>query len=103
MDPNKRVFNEYLENKGCIDALWKVLIEVEDQRKIGLDNPMAYMRSNIDRDLTETFDHLRNQANDEKQELSQLAEEYPKPYAKYMKAKSKKLKKAKPKKGKGEN
>lgn len=48
------------------------------------------------------FDHLRDQANDEKQELSQLAEEYPKPYANYMKAKSKKLKKKeKAKNGRG--
>lgn len=84
-----------MERKGCTQALWKVLIEV-DKRKDDLQDPVAYIRENLDLDLTKKYRTLQAEIEEATNEMTQLSEQYPVEYAKFLK-KRKKGKKGKKK------
>lgn len=91
-------FYDYIKNSGCEDALWRVLIDV-DKLQNKLEDPVEYIRENLDSELTERYAILRQELTEAGEELLQLAEEYPKEFAKYLKIKKKKAKKRGLKKG----
>lgn len=91
---DSKEFLSYLEKKGGAEALTKVLVEL-DRRKNDVEDPVAFIRLNIDKDLTENYEILHNQIDEAKQELSKLAEDNPAVYAKFLKTKKKKGKKGK--------
>lgn len=91
---DSKEFVSYLEKKGGAEALWKVLVEL-DQRKNDVEDAVAFIRLNIDKDLTENYEILHKQIDETKQELSKLAEDNPAVYAKFLKSKKRKGKKGK--------
>lgn len=80
---------KYLERKGCIQALCKVLIEV-DRRQDNLQDPVAFIRENLDPDLTKMYRTLQAEIEEATAELTQLSEQYPVEYAKFLKTKKRK-------------
>lgn len=93
---SKADFLGYLTKKGTTDALWKVLIEI-DKRKNDLDDPVTFLRENLDPDLTAEYKILLKGIEEATAELNQLSEEHPVLYAKFLKTKKKKGKKGKKK------
>lgn len=85
-------FREYMERTGCADALWKVLIEI-DKLQDELVSPMEYIRINLDPELTEKFQSLKDRINEAQDEIRQLFEDYPDECGKFLKWKKKRAKK----------
>lgn len=81
-------FSEYMNSTGCTDALWRILIEM-DKLKNELDDPVEYLRVNLDPELTKLFASLKDQIQMAREEIMQLFEEYPKECGQYLKRKKK--------------
>lgn len=90
-------FREYLESSGGEDALWKVLIKL-DAMKNKPEDPVGFLRENISPELSEMYKTLKEDIEKTEEELSTIAEEYPKIYEKYMTRKNKSVGKTKKKK-----
>lgn len=87
-------FRDYLKNAGCEKALWNILIEL-DKMKVKPDDPVEYIRVNLDLGLTEKFGGLKQEIEDKIAELMKIADEHPAVYSKFLKMKRKKAKKGK--------
>lgn len=87
-------FREYLKNAGCEKALWNILIEL-DKMKVKPDDPVEYIRVNLDPSLTEKFGGLKQEIEEKIAEILKIAEEHPAVYSKFLKMKRKKAKKGK--------
>lgn len=94
MDDLEEDFQEYLQSTDCEKALWEVLIDI-DNHKHELEDPVEYMRQNLDPELTEKFKKLKNKITAKRDEISQLADEYPVVYQKFLKWKLKQARKSK--------
>lgn len=92
-DAEKSEFREYLESAGSENALWKILIKM-DRMEPKPDDPIEYIRQNLDPKLTKNLADLQDQVNVKVEELVQLAYENPKACKKFLKWKIKTSKKA---------
>lgn len=103
-EPEDGDFREYLQSKGAEQALWNILIEM-DKMKNKPENPVEYIRENLSPELTKQFTNLKMDIHLAEEEFSQLANEYPKQYRKFLKWKQKRAQKLAKgaKKGAGKN
>lgn len=92
MDAEEPDFRDYLESTGAVKALWNILIEL-DRLKNKPDDAVEYIRENLDRELTKQFISLKLDINAAEEEFSQLANEYPIVYNKFLKWKRRRGKK----------
>lgn len=88
MNDDAKDFRDYLESTGCEQALCDILVAI-DAMKIKPEDPIEYMRQNIDPKLTEEFENLKNQINEANEQLNQLSEAHPTVYEKFNKLKRK--------------
>lgn len=84
-------FLAYLKKSGCEEALWKALIEL-DKLQNKLENPVEFIRLNLDKDLNERYKTLRRQIAEVRKDVLRFSEENPTAFAKYLKMKKKKAK-----------
>lgn len=88
-------FKDYMESSGGARALWNVLIELDKLRlTTKLDDPVEFVRRNIDPELTHNFDSLQQQIKGAKRQIMAFSRRHPKIYDKYIKSKTKRAKKA---------
>lgn len=85
-------FRQYLRKGGCEQAMCQCLIAL-DKMKVKHENPVEFMRQHMDLDLTEKLASLRQEVDSAANSLMELAEKYPKLYAKLMKQKKLRMKK----------
>lgn len=85
---NDLEFRDYLEITGGEKALWDVLIEL-DKMKIKPDDPIDYIRENLDVKLTKKFADLKTDIHLLEEEIEKLSEKYPVAYKKFLKWKQK--------------
>lgn len=88
MAPTNGQFKEYISKSGGEKALCDVLIKL-DSMKNKPENPVEYVRDNISPEMTELFKTLKEEAKNSEEELSAIANKYPKIYEKYLKRKEK--------------
>lgn len=79
-------FREYLVKSGGEEAIWNVLIKL-DKLEAKPEDPVEYVRQNMDRKLSENFADLKQEIEEAKGEIDNFAQEHPKLYAKYLKKK----------------
>lgn len=91
-EPGDEDFHEYLQSKGAEQSLWNILIQI-DKLKNKPENPVEYIRENLDPELTKQFTNLKMDIHLAEEELSQLANEYPKQYQKFLKWKQRRVRK----------
>lgn len=77
-------FHDYLKDTGSENALWEILIEL-DKMKVKPDDPVEYIRENLSPALTAKFTNLKEEIEATLNEISQIAEEYPQVYNKFLK------------------
>lgn len=94
---DSKEFLEYLQNSGGQDATLCVLIEMDSMREKP-ENPVEYLRENIDREITNLHVNLKAEIEKAKEVISEIEEQYPQIYDKHMKRKMKTSAKRKTKK-----
>lgn len=90
-------FREYLEKSGGEEAIWNVLIKL-DKLKAKPEDPVEYLRENMDPKLSENFADLKHEIEEVKGEIDNFAKNHPKLYEKYIKKQNTTTKKEKKKK-----
>lgn len=84
-------FHAYMKRSGCEEALWRALIEL-DKMKDTLDDPIEFLRLNLDKELNVRYETLKRQIAEAREEVLRISEENPDLFAKYLKMKKKKAK-----------
>lgn len=76
-------FRDYMKASGGLDGIWKVCCHL-DKLEPKPDDPVDFIRQNIDKKLTMRYITLKEEIEQKKLELAELEEKHPQVYAKYM-------------------